>query len=74
VEKRIAEAVAPGEAKRCLRCDLKWLDLTGQPRPSGPAEATSEQPVPAMAGADAAKSAAKSAAKRAGKRKRAARS
>jgi hypothetical protein len=62
-EKRIAEAGARGEAKRCLRCDLQWLDLMGQPRPSGPAEAAGEQPVPAMAGADAGKSAGKRAAR-----------
>ena len=68
VELGYSEAVAQGEAKRCLRCDLEWLDLMGQPRPNAPAETAGEQPVTAMAGADAGKP----AIKRTGKRKRAA--
>jgi NADH-quinone oxidoreductase subunit F len=34
VELGYAEAAAQSEARRCLRCDLEWLDLMGKPRPS----------------------------------------
>ncbi len=33
VELGLSEQVARDEANRCLRCDLEWLDLMGQPRP-----------------------------------------
>jgi NADPH-dependent glutamate synthase beta subunit-like oxidoreductase len=70
VELGYPEATAQAEAKRCLRCDLEWLDLMGLPRPDGEADAASRQCVPATGEADAAKP----SARRAGKRKRAARS
>ena len=37
VELGLNEAAAQAEAKRCLRCDLEWLDRVGLPRPT-PAE------------------------------------
>ena len=70
VELGYAEATAQCEAKRCLRCDLEWLDLMGLPRPSGAGDAASRQCVPSSEEAVAAKP----AVRRAGKRKRAARS
>jgi NADH-quinone oxidoreductase subunit F len=33
VELGLDEAAAQAEAKRCLRCDLEWLDRLGLPRP-----------------------------------------
>ena len=33
VELGLDEAAARAEAKRCLRCDLEWLDRIGIPRP-----------------------------------------
>ena len=33
VEFALDEATAQREAKRCLRCDLEWLDVMGLPRP-----------------------------------------
>jgi formate dehydrogenase major subunit len=33
VELGLSEEVARTEAKRCLRCDLEWLDRMGLPRP-----------------------------------------
>jgi NADH-quinone oxidoreductase subunit F len=38
VELGLNEAAAQAEAKRCLRCDLEWLDRVGLPRPNGGAE------------------------------------
>jgi NADH-quinone oxidoreductase subunit F len=35
VELGLSEQAACDEAKRCLRCDLEWLDVMGKPRPSG---------------------------------------
>jgi NADH-quinone oxidoreductase subunit F len=40
VELGLGEAAAQAEAKRCLRCDLEWLDRVGLPRPVPAAEAT----------------------------------
>jgi NADPH-dependent glutamate synthase beta subunit-like oxidoreductase len=37
VELGYSEDVSRNEAKRCLRCDLEWLDLMKLPRPAGPA-------------------------------------
>ena len=34
VELGLDEAAAQAEAKRCLRCDLEWLDRLGLPRPT----------------------------------------
>jgi len=34
VELGLDEAAAQAEAKRCLRCDLEWLDRVGLPRPA----------------------------------------
>jgi hypothetical protein len=67
VELGYAEDIAQGEAKRCLRCDLEWLDLMGLPRPNGQDETTEHQCAPLAV-------AAEPAAKRTGKRKRTARS
>jgi NADH-quinone oxidoreductase subunit F len=39
VELGLDEAAAQAEAKRCLRCDLEWLDRLGLPRPTAEAEA-----------------------------------
>jgi NADH-quinone oxidoreductase subunit F len=39
VESGYSEEAARCEAKRCLRCDLEWLDLMGLPRPSKAADA-----------------------------------
>jgi formate dehydrogenase major subunit len=33
VEMGLTEQAAREEAKRCLRCDLEWLDVMGLPRP-----------------------------------------
>ena len=41
VESGFAEQTARDEAKRCLRCDLEWLDLVGLPRPRDGAGARS---------------------------------
>jgi NADH-quinone oxidoreductase subunit F len=38
VELGLDEAAAQAEAKRCLRCDLEWLDRLGLPRPAAPEE------------------------------------
>ena len=38
VELGLDEAAAQAEAKRCLRCDLEWLDRLGLPRPTADAE------------------------------------
>jgi len=38
VELGLNEAAAQAEARRCLRCDLEWLDRLGIPRPSADAE------------------------------------
>jgi hypothetical protein len=62
VELGYTEDMAQGEAKRCLRCDLEWLDLMGLPRPNGGDE-TAGQPAPPL-------EAAGPTAKRIGKRKR----
>ena len=70
VELGYSEDIARGEAKRCLRCDLEWLDLMGLPRPNGREETTGHQGVPVMAEADATRP----STKRTGKRKRTARS
>ncbi len=35
VELALSEQAACNEAKRCLRCDLEWLDVMGKPRPAG---------------------------------------
>jgi NADH-quinone oxidoreductase subunit F len=35
VELGLQEVEAMEEARRCLRCDLEWLDLMGLPRPNG---------------------------------------
>jgi NADPH-dependent glutamate synthase beta subunit-like oxidoreductase len=40
VELGLDEAAVQAEAKRCLRCDLEWLDRLGLPRPT----ARDEQP------------------------------
>ena len=40
VELGLNEAAAQAEAKRCLRCDLEWLDRQGLPRPTAPGEPT----------------------------------
>ncbi|HTS17611.1 MAG TPA: FAD-dependent oxidoreductase [Verrucomicrobiae bacterium] len=37
VELGLSEQVAQAEAKRCLRCDLEWLDRMGLPRPESAA-------------------------------------
>ncbi|MGO8836203.1 MAG: FAD-dependent oxidoreductase [Limisphaerales bacterium] len=69
VELGYAEAVARGEAKRCLRCDLEWLDLMGLPRPDDKvvvSQTSAPPPEEAVA--------AGSTPKRAAKRKRTARS
>ena len=70
VELGYAETTAQNEAKRCLRCDLEWLDLMSLPRPNGADDAASRQCVAASGEADAAKP----ATRRAGKRKRTTRS
>ena len=46
VELGLDEAAAQAEAKRCLRCDLEWLDRVGLPRPAAaePAAASEETP------------------------------
>ena len=47
VELGLCEAAAQAEAKRCLRCDLEWLDRLGMPRPTAtaePAAASKETP------------------------------
>jgi NADPH-dependent glutamate synthase beta subunit-like oxidoreductase len=62
VELGYTEDMAQGEAKRCLRCDLEWLDLMGLPRPNGGDETTG-QPAPPL-------EAVGPTAKRIGKRKR----
>jgi len=33
VEQPLTEAQAREECKRCLRCDLEWLERIGQPLP-----------------------------------------
>jgi hypothetical protein len=38
VELGLDEAAVQAEAKRCLRCDLEWLDLQGLPRPAADAQ------------------------------------
>ena len=38
VELGLGEAAAQAEARRCLRCDLEWLDRAGLPRPTATAE------------------------------------
>ena len=38
VELGLGEAAAQAEARRCLRCDLEWLDRIGMPRPTATAE------------------------------------
>jgi NADH-quinone oxidoreductase subunit F len=38
VELALSEEAAQAEAKRCLRCDLDWLDRFGLPRPTANAE------------------------------------
>lgn len=38
VELGLNEAAARAEAKRCLRCDLEWLDRMGLPRPTASGE------------------------------------
>ncbi len=38
VELGLDEVAAQAEAKRCLRCDLEWLDRLGIPRPTADAE------------------------------------
>jgi len=35
VELGLDERTAQQEARRCLRCDLEWLDAVGEPRPAG---------------------------------------
>ncbi|MCX6873957.1 MAG: FAD-dependent oxidoreductase [Verrucomicrobia bacterium] len=37
VELGLGEAAAQAEAKRCLRCDLEWLERIGMPRPTAAA-------------------------------------
>ncbi|HVM60024.1 MAG TPA: FAD-dependent oxidoreductase [Verrucomicrobiae bacterium] len=44
VELGLSEEVAQAEAKRCLRCDLEWLDRMGLPRPEPTAAATKGTP------------------------------
>jgi heterodisulfide reductase subunit A-like polyferredoxin len=47
VELGLDEAAAQAEAKRCLRCDLEWLDRLGLPRPvANAAAATTPGEVP----------------------------
>jgi NADH-quinone oxidoreductase subunit F len=46
VELGLDEAAAQAEARRCLRCDLEWLDRMGLPRPV-------PDPVPAAASEEA---------------------
>jgi NADH-quinone oxidoreductase subunit F len=38
VELGLDETAAQAEAKRCLRCDLEWLDRVGLPRPTAATE------------------------------------
>ncbi len=66
VELGYAEDIARGEAKRCLRCDLEWLDLMGLPRPDGPDETSGRQGAPPAETAVATGP----AGKRTGRRKR----
>ncbi len=35
VELGLCEEAACGEARRCLRCDLEWLEVMGLPKPDG---------------------------------------
>ena len=44
VELGLDEAAAQAEAKRCLRCDLEWLDRLGIPRPIAETVASEETP------------------------------
>ena len=44
VELGLGEEVARAEAKRCLRCDLEWLDRMGLPRPEPVTAASGEIP------------------------------
>jgi NADH-quinone oxidoreductase subunit F len=44
VELGLSEEVARTEAKRCLRCDLEWLDRMGLPRPEPVAAVSGETP------------------------------
>ena len=44
VELGLDEAAAQAEAKRCLRCDLEWLDRLGIPRPTAEPVAHEETP------------------------------
>jgi len=70
VELGYDEATARAEAKRCLRCDLEWLDLMGLPRPVDAAIfAANPNPPPPVEMATA-----ESAPKRPTKRKRPTRS
>jgi NADPH-dependent glutamate synthase beta subunit-like oxidoreductase len=44
VELGLDEAAAQAEAKRCLRCDLEWLDHLGLPRPVAETKADGKTP------------------------------
>ena len=44
VELGLDEAAAQAEAKRCLRCDLEWLDRLGLPRPTAEPVTSEETP------------------------------
>ena len=44
VELGLDETAAQAEAKRCLRCDLEWLDRLGIPRPTAEPVTSEEMP------------------------------
>ena len=50
VELGLSEAMAQEEAKRCLRCDLEWLDYMKIPRPAVSIETVEAQPANRQAG------------------------